>query len=336
MNAIRHNLLFAAALVAATLTASLSSAHPLPGRDLLKFRQEPMDQTAAFGQIWWGHDELSTAYNAQTVVPPPVTQYTGEFVADDFADTLSTPVVHVRWWGSYLNNFQNPNVPVNKFLIAFESDQPQGPGVPFSYPLAPLLSQVVTLGPLAPASGTYTETKVSSGGPPLTEDLYEYNAELAIPFPQQANTVYWLKIVALVDGDPNNASNPAPRWGWHNRDYTATNPAASPVPNPGENNQGTPTDPIWHFQDDAIYGRMMVNTFVNTAGLTQVGALNQFQTTFQPLEYNPNQDGPSFIGAFSQDQAFELYTLQIPEPASCLLMGAGLMAAAVVRRARRD
>ncbi len=336
MNAIQKNLMLTLALAAATLSAATSLADPLPGRDLLKFSQQPMDFTPVGGAIYFGHDEISTAYNTSTVVPPqPTAQYVGEFVADDFADTLSTPVVHVKWWGSYRNNFQNPNIPVNKFLIAFESDQPQGPGVPFSYPLAPLLSQVVDLGALSPASGTYTETAISPGGPPLGEVLYEYNAELAVPFPQQADTVYWLKIVALVDGDPNDAANPAPQWGWHNRDYTANNPNASTVPFPNENNQGTAANPIWHFQDDAIAGRMIANTFVNTAGVTQVGSLNQFQNTFVPLNYNANQDGPQGISNFSQDQAFELFTLQIPEPASLMLMAAGLIGVAAARRQRR-
>ena len=65
-------------------------------------------------------------------------------MADDFADKFKSPVVHVKWWGSYLNNFTTPNIPVNKFLISFESDVPDpNPTNPedFSHPGEPLLNR---------------------------------------------------------------------------------------------------------------------------------------------------------------------------------------------------
>lgn len=321
----------------AALAVSPVLADPLPGRDLIKFSQQPMDQTPINGALYWGHDELSTAY-APLVAPAP-SLYRGTFMADDFADTLSTPVVHVKWWGSYLNNFQNPNIPVNKFLIAFESDQPQDAAHPFSYPDQPLLSQIVTLGALSPNSGTYTEKLISPGGPPLNEGLIEYNAELRVPFPQKADTVYWLKIAALVDVpagiNPNDPNAPVPRWGWHNRDYTVNNPNASPAVLPGENNQGTAANPIWHFQDNAVTGQMNVFTGINTAGLQVVTQLEQFVPTFQPTKYLDNIDGPQGISNFSKDLAFELYTVQIPEPATCMLMLAGLAGTVACRRSRQ-
>ena len=54
--------------------------------------------------------------------------YRGTFMADDFADrfnlghSFNSPIVHVKWWGSYLNDFVSPNFPVDKFLISIESD----------------------------------------------------------------------------------------------------------------------------------------------------------------------------------------------------------------------
>src|SRR6185503_12077041 len=91
--------------------------------------------------------------------------------------------------------------------ISFESDIPVGPNQPFSRPGSPLLNQIVTRvpGPLAPASGTYTEKLVTTplmAGMLPREALYEYNAELNLGkfFNEQRDTVYWLKIVALVDG----------------------------------------------------------------------------------------------------------------------------------------
>ena len=118
---------------------------------MLKFSQQPMDATPIIGpngttQRYWGHDELSTAYGSATRYGPDDLTL-GNFMADDFADKFSSPVVHVKWWGSYLNNFIVPNIPVNKFLISFESDIPAGPNNPFSRPGEPLLNQIVRRGP---------------------------------------------------------------------------------------------------------------------------------------------------------------------------------------------
>jgi hypothetical protein len=339
MNTYRISRLASLLVACAVGMAGVSFADPLPGRDLLKFSQRPMDQTAIVGQIYWGHDELSTAY-APIGAPAP-TAYRGRFTADDFADTLTTPVVHVKWWGSYLNGSDQFGH-ATKFLIAFESDIPNPNPLGFSYPdpQGPIHSQIVTLGALLPQSGTFTEKFVSPGGTPLNEALYEYNAELAIPFPQQKDTVHWLKIVALVDHAPTinplDPNAPVTRWGWHNRDYTQQDVNASPAVSPGENQQGTAASgPIWHFQDDAVSGEVNVNTFINTAGLEQVGSVVQFLPTFVPQDYVNNADGPQGISNFSQDQAFELYTVQIPEPATCLLTVVGLLGIVASNRSSR-
>src|SRR5262245_12077746 len=253
-----------AILFLVTLFVSGAAADPLPGRSVLKFRQTPMDGTVINQQKFWGHDELSTAYSTTTIVGGAqiVSPYRGVFMADDFADKFSSPVVHVKWWGSYLNDFVLPNIPVNKFLISFESDIPSTSANPFSRPGEPLLNQIVRRGPLAPGSGTFTEKLVSGGGPPLGEDLYEYNAELHLgkEFFQHPDTVYWLKIVALVDVpagiviDPSQPPTFLPRWGWHNRDYTIFDPLASTAPAvvPGEHIDGflppVGGGSVWHFQ----------------------------------------------------------------------------------------
>ena len=97
-------------------------ADPLPG-EILKFSQLPLasgvpgvnpytgpylpppftnglpiaPQTLP-GAPFPGHDETSTAYFGTT---PNGIGYNGQFMADDFADNFTTPVVHVTWWGSY-------------------------------------------------------------------------------------------------------------------------------------------------------------------------------------------------------------------------------------------
>jgi len=315
--------------IGSVFLAASTSADPLPGRDVLKFSQKPMDATPitnTAGQIerYWGHDELSTAYST---IGAGLLPYRGRFMADDFADKFDSPVVHVKWWGSYLDNFINPNLPVNQFLISFESDVPAGPTNPFSHPGQPLLNQIVRRGPLAPGSGTFTERPISGGGPPLGETLYEYNAELHLgqEFRQEPNKVYWLKITALVDVpggatfDPFQPPAAVTRWGWHNRDYTIMDPLASTAPAvvPGEHIDGflgpvPGGTPIWHFQDDAVTGKVFLDHIATPSGLVPI--IDQVE--YQPTRYVAGADGPAAIGDFSKDLAFELYT--VPEPASII------------------
>ena len=335
------------AFSAAMFTPTSAPAAPLPGRDIPKFSQLPMDGTAITSpngtvQRFWGHDELSTAYSTVGATGP--TPYRGTFMADDFADKINSPVVHVRWWGSYLNNFVSPNFPVDKFLISFETDVPTGPNNPFSHPGTPLVNQIVRRAPLSPGSGTFTEQPISGGGPPLGETLYEYNAELHLgkEFFQKPDQVYWLKVVALVDLPPGIIIDPSqpptfvPRWGWHNRDYTVQNPLASTAPAvvPGEHIDGflgpvPGGTPVWHFQDDAVTGHIVVD-HLSTPG----GGISPLvdQAGYQPTRYLALADGPSGIGEFSKDLAFEIFT--VPEPSTGVFVLA-TMGFLLLRRPRR-
>jgi hypothetical protein len=319
-----------------------ASADPLPGRDIIKFSQRPMAGTFVLNpggpEIFNGHDELSTAYAIGGATGQPL-GYLGRFMADDFADRLSTPVVHVKWWGSYLNQQTPAIAPVRKFLISFEEDVPLGAPnnpLPFSHPGAPLLNQIVDLDPdgiLTPGSGTFTERvfhPISVDGP-----IYEYNAELHLgkEFPQKPDTVYWLKIVALVDPIPNLPLELQTQWGWHNRDYTIFDPFASTPPGviPGEHNQfPTGPFPIWHFQDDAVSGEVEVLFNPNDPMSFIMPEVRQFG--YGDEFYVPPFDGPSIIGQFSKDLAFELYS--IPEPTSLMLIAIGFVVAAFGRRGK--
>src|SRR3954465_6669991 len=239
MNMYRHRLLSLLGCVsAAAIFTATANADPLPG-EVLKFEQKPMIATAVTGQIYFGHDELSTAYGD---ISQPVVSYTGRFMADDFADKFNTPVVHLTWWGSYINdnNAAFPQPHVKNFLIAFESDVPASTanGTP-SHPgciavgCNPVLqSDVVSVGALAPGSGTFIETQERPGDPVLGEALYKYNAELHLghEFFEKSDNVCWLKLTALV-GTIGPVVQPLPpgttQWGWPNRDYTVKDTRAS-------------------------------------------------------------------------------------------------------------
>ncbi len=144
------------------------------------------------------------------------------------------------------------------------------------------MSQFVSAGALAAGSGTFTETPVPAPATSPDGNLFQYNAELAVPFKEQANTVYWLKIVAL---DPNHASSTTPgaiQWGWHDRDWGLMDNLAAgpPVPSPGEFNQApVGTGPIWHFQDDAVSGSVSI-TLPSSGGLPLLDETNFAQTNY--------------------------------------------------------
>jgi hypothetical protein len=338
-------------LLALAILVTAAAADPLDGQ-MPKFVQKPMVETEVEGNVYYGHDELSTLYNQSQIGQEPgmpiqyPAVYAGQYMADDFADPFRTPVLHVQWWGSYMSN--EANIPIDKFLIVFETDVPVGSAdnlYEYSHPGEPILSQVVTRGPLSPGSGTFEELSVHPGGPPADEELFMYNAELACPFEQEPNTVYWIKIAALVDLDDFDDDGfitaidaaLAPRWGWHNRDYTAWNPYASTsatsIVYPGEHVEQPPLPDgteVWHFQDDAVSsGDYGMEATVNDLDVPCDVEVNQLLSPLPPYapdfisqNYMPGYDGPDEIGQYSKDLAFALYT--IPEPSTVLLLAMGL------------
>lgn len=319
-----RNVTIVLVLLAITCLAMPAGAHPLPGQTI-KFEQSPMIATVLPGDptvTYYGHDELSTAWKY-----PQEIVYNGTFMADDFADPFTTPVVHVQWWGSYMNDV--PNEMVNQFMIVFENDVPTPNEKGFSYPdNIGYQAQVVTRsmdGILLPGSGMFTEAPVPGSNP--DELVYTYNAELTLPFAQQPDMVYWIKIVALVDVMPENTEHL--KWGWHNRDYTKKDPFASVPPNvnPGEYLDGTLSDgtEIWHFQDDAVTGSV-----TNIAPIDPFPLMHEDQNPDDYAEcyYMDEVDGPAgIISPYSKDLAFVLYT---PEPATMTLLAIG--AAVLLKR----
>jgi hypothetical protein len=293
---------------------SFASANPLPG-EVLKFQQLPLGSLVTNPNSQFpGHDELSTAsLNTASA------GFSGTFAADDFSDNVTSPVVDVQWWGSYLSTSAPPS-PVQQFLISFEADVPASATSGFSHPGQVLSAQVVTLGALVAGSGNFTETpQPALPGPDGT--LYQYNAELRNPFPEQAGVVYWLKIVALTT--PNQPT----LWGWHNRDYTIPDPFAAP---PGDSIVGVNdiNQPVFHYLDDAVTGNV---TYI--PGITPPTLI---ENNMSPLLYslNPAIDGFGATGVVppSEDLAFGLYYAGVPEPVGLPFVAMSLFLA---RRSRR-
>jgi hypothetical protein len=147
--------------------------------------------------------------------------------------------------------------------------------------------------------------------------------------------------------DPfNPQSSPAiiTQWGWHNRDYTVNDPLASTglaTPPGGEFADGSiGSTKIWHFQDDAVTGR--VNVGPDAVGSFLQPTINQPPNFMRPTNYVDNIDGPGpgvfpgdpGIGFHSKDLAFNLYT-SVPEPTSCMMFVCGCIGLAMIRRRRR-
>jgi hypothetical protein len=302
--------------------------------------------------IFPGHDELSTAvangFNAQG---QPIA-WQGTYMADDFADYAGTPISHVRWWGSYINSPVPTVGGVTKFLISFEHNVPQsisatGQIIPsHPDPFHPdNLHQIVDFeaGLAPPSPGHFTEKVIPTGiGPPSPDGaLFEYNAELHLDkwFHEKAATaraaddVYWLKIVALVNPQQGQQF----QWGWHNRDWSIPDALAARKPDTPDGAEDVVgfvpsavpglTQPVWHFEDDAVQGAIFI-----TPGSSPFMPTVE-QPTFFEQDYLPPHDGPSLIGEFSKDLAFELYT-RVPEPMSCVLAGLGGLALLAIRRRR--
>jgi hypothetical protein len=352
---------YLAAIGLLSTVAPWAVADPLPG-EALKFYQMPLNNgftpylagvptappSTPYGSvpstaIFPGHDELSTAYATAYATDPaqgtvPIA-WQGTYMADDFADYAGTPIRHVRWWGSYMNQFNVTGPHVSKFLISFEHNVPASIN-PLTGALIPShpdftnpgnLHQIVNVIPAGPTPpGKFTEkfvpTPLPPGGVPPIESLYEYNAELNLDkwFNELKATsrivddVYWLKIVALVDEQRERHIN----WGWHDRDWSIPDfLAAKPgdTPDGAEHDEGplpgaAPT-PVWHFEDDAVTGSIAI-----FPGMSPIMPLVE-QQGFVPQNYVPPVDGPSLIGQFSKDLAFELYTSAVPEP-DCIVLAA--------------
>jgi len=190
-------------------------------------------------------------------------------MADDFS-TTSRPPLYTLCGGIVSEQFTRAGA--TKFLIAVETDVPVPNALGYSHPGSVLSSQIVTLGGLAPSSGTYTETLVPTGAGPPSPDgaLYQYNAELAIPAPETAGVVEWLKIVALKTTRRKNGPGDG---------TTATTESLIRSPRQCRCPASSPSHRLadsawsatgWHFQDDAVTGSVTIVPSPTGGGVTVI------------------------------------------------------------------
>ncbi len=316
-----HHRVLCALMFLIAMTSS-ARAEPLPGQ-VSTFLQAPLIQRQIFADTYFGHAEPSTM--VQLPLGAPFDGYSGVFMADDFAVQSAQPIAHIRWWGAYRENLREFGA--QRFFVSIEQNNPAA-----GQPGAAILSQFLDPGPIAPASGTFTEKPIHPGGSPLNEQVYEYHGELAVPFLPQPNTVYWLKIVALA---PQTGPDfqPAFQWGWRVRDYAQQNLLAPtpPAVDPGEFGVFSPIPeipPIWHFQGSAAGGNLALTDHLNGPDRFVVN-----QTQIQGKSYTIGWDGPSpLLQRQPLDLAFELFA--IPEPSTLSLLATALFAGPAVFCAR--
>ncbi len=321
---------FLAALALAALVSSATTAvhgqvpHVMKG-SVLKYSQ-PIGHLTPQGDDMhsWGEDIPSDVdwhkIMESPTIPPNWT------IADDFKDPFSTPVLTVRWWGSYVGpTFQQvagaEPVPIfgpgseDGYLISFFKDvpasDPSGGGTPFSHPGELLGSYVLPLEKVWVEPTSYVgwdQHPIFEYKANLMDAHLDHPSDLAGPmgFNQRPGEVYWISIVAEVGHTLAMVTDPT----TGGQDWVAVPTGKTAMPNqenPEGHYWGWHTSPI-HFNDVATMGHLAMPG-------------NQWEYLgWQPIQ---PQHGLN-------DMAFELYT--VPEPTGGALILIGIVALATSRR----
>ncbi len=253
---------------------------------------------------------------ASPTQPPPQPNW---IIADDFRDPFNTPVLTVRWWGSYVGpTFQQVGGAVTPifgpgsedgYVLSFFKDQPVDPLNPFSRPDELLASYIAPFG----AVKVTPTTHVGWDGHEIWQ--YEVNFQDThlehavagfadqIGFNQQPGEVYWLSINAEVGHTLVAVTNPDGTTSWIEQDTGKfAIPGNDPL-NPDGHFWGWHTSPE-AFNDVATMGHLLMGPN---------GEWIYPQQDWRPIQPNHGLN----------DMAFQLLT--IPEPATAVLIGIGLM-----------
>lgn len=134
-------------------------------------------------------------------------------LADDWMCSESGPVSDIHFWGSWFNDIIGTIIAFN---VAIATDIPvDPPSILYSRPGITLWERTfypgewIVAGPWEGPQGWYDRGE--GFYLPDNHVLYwQYNIEhIEDPFIQEAGTIYWLSISAIILPDP-----PQPRWGW--------------------------------------------------------------------------------------------------------------------------
>lgn len=305
---------------AGDLTPNPPNPHVMKGT-VLKYSQpiqHVIDPDPMFMDRWgeniWSDFDWKKVMEPQSPTQPIPPNW---IIADDFRDPFDTPVLTVRWWGSYDNEtfHQDPAsgeiTPISGpgsedgYAISFFRDIPADPegGVPFSRP-GELLGTYVL-----PFEKVWVEPTDHIGWD--EHEIFEYKAnlmdahldhpsDLADPmgFNQRPGEIYWISIAAFVGHKPVLVTDPDGTTRWEVEDTNKFGDL---------HYWGWHTSPV-QFNDVATMGHLFMPE-------------NQWiYDQWMPIQ----PDHHLF------DMAFELYT--IPEPASALMLAIGIVAALGVRR----
>jgi len=258
---------------------------------------------------------------ASPTFPPPQPDW---IIADDFRDPFNTPVLTIRWWGSYIGpTFLDTGTPLGNlpifgpgsedgYVFSFFTDKPVDPVQPFSRPDQLLATYV------AP----FNVVKVTSTGQMGWDDheIFQYEVNLQdthlehavagiadpIGFNQQPGEVYWLAINAEVGHTIVKVTNADGTVSWVEQD---TGKFAAPNPNDPLNPDGHFWG--WHTSPEKFND-------VATMGDLRMGPNGEWiypQQDWRPIQPNHGLN----------DMAFQLLT--VPEPASVALIGIGSLLA---------
>jgi hypothetical protein len=202
----------AIAALGAQLTWAQGTNHVMKG-NVLKYSQKIGHLTPLGNDMHsWGEDIPSDVDWMKIMQSPTVPP--NWVIADDFRDPYSTPVMTVRWWGSYVGpTFQQVAGGVTPimgpgsedgYLISFFSDIPAGTGgVPYSRPGELLGSYALSFDKVWVEPTSYIGWD--------QHPIWEYKANLMdahldhptsyadpMGFRQKAGEIYWISIVAEV------------------------------------------------------------------------------------------------------------------------------------------
>jgi hypothetical protein len=317
-----------AALLMVALAANSAAAQGTPQHvmkgNVLKYSQPIGHLTPLAPDMHsWGED-IPSDVDWHSIMQSP-TIPPNWIIADDFRDPFNTPVLTVRWWGSYVGPTFGPGTPgpvpifgpgsEDGYLISFFKDIPADTpgGVPYSRPGELLGSYAVSFDKVWVEPTNYIGWD--------QHPIWEYKANLMdahldhpstyagpMGFNQKAGEIYWISIVAEVGHKLELVTDATGAVRWVE---SPTGKFAQPnQQNPEGHYWGWHTSPI-HFNDVATMGHL---------------AMPGMQWEY--FGWQPIQPRHELF-----DMAFELYT--VPEPIGASLMAAGMLMAAMFWRRPR-